>query len=435
MYLELFGRKFPVYLVVTTSSLISKGITSVLGIISIRILTDQLPDDAYAIIVLLTNIFVWFTLFDFGIGHSLQNYISEANAKKDSSSAYIFWGGSTGIFIFIIGFLGFYLCSDYLGNQYLKEFNNFSPGSRGFLFFCSSVLWLLNITGDIAYKIWYGQNKGYIPNLLVGLARILSFIAILVLAANPTMGTTLNYLIASILPLGAFPMICLFYHIYINREGAKENGLNVMSKLMSRGYKFWLFTAFLFIPFQTDYLFISQYLSDTEVVKYNFLKKIFDMIFFIYSALLAALWPEFAQLLVSNKWKEVLQKIRKYLSMGVVYLVFSTLIIYYFNFEIKGLLMPDTNFKPSSILVFLFGFYFVVRVWSDSFQVVLQSNNQLRTLILVSFFNLFLNVTLQWLLVESYGLIGIVLGLIIPALLTTAWAYPKRVLSLAKRHR
>ncbi|MEQ8907682.1 MAG: MATE family efflux transporter [Vicingaceae bacterium] len=434
MHVELFGRRFPVYLIVTSSSLVSKGITSVLGIISIRILTDQLPDDAYAIIVLLTNIFVWFTLFDFGIGHSLQNYISEANAKNESSSAYIFWGGCAGIVIFIIGFIGFYFFSDYLGNQYLKEFSNFSPGSRGFLFFYSSILWLLNITGDIAYKIWYGQNKGYIPNLLVGLARVLSFVAILLLAANPQMGTTLNYLIASILPLGAFPMIFLFYHIYVNRDGAKENGFQVLSSLMRRGYKFWIFTAFLFIPFQTDYLFISQYLSDTEVVKYNFLKKIFDMVFFIYTALLAALWPEFAQLLVSNKWKEVLSKSRKYLSMGIIYLVFSTLVVFYFDEEIKSLLMPDTNFQPSSLLVFLIGGYFLIRVWSDSFQVILQSNNQLQTLIVVSFFNLVLNVLLQWLLVEPLGLIGIVLGLIIPALLTSVWAYPRKVFSLAKPH-
>jgi O-antigen/teichoic acid export membrane protein len=296
------------------------------------------------------------------------------------------------------------------------------------------VLWLLNITGDIAYKIWYGQNKGYIPNLLVGLARVISFIALLVLATNPKQGTTLNYLIASILPLGAFPMLCLFYHIYLHRRGAKENGLKVLAKLMRRGYKFWVFTAFLFIPFQTDYLFISQYLSETEVVEYNFLKKIFDMVFFIYTALLAALWPEFSQALVNNKWSEVLQKSKRYLLLGVAYIVFATSLVFFFDQEIKGLLMPDTNFQPSSILVILIGGYFLIRVWSDSFQVILQSNNQLQTLIVVSFFNLLFNILIQWWLVKPLGLIGIVLGLIIPALLTIVWAYPKKVFSLAKRH-
>lgn len=433
MHLELFGRRFPVYLIVTSSSLISKGITSILGIISIRILTDNLSDDAYAIIVLLTNIFVWFTLFDFGIGHSLQNYISEANAKKENSSAYIFWGAIAGILIFILGLGFFYWSSSYLGNLYLKGFSNYAVDRKAFLFFVSSSMWLLNITGDIAYKIWYGQNKGYIPNILIGIARSLSFIGILILAANPDLNDTLYYLVISILPLGAFPMICLFYHLIKNFEGRKENAFKILSKLLSRGYRFWIFTAFLFIPFQTDYLFISQYLQENDVVQYNFYKKIFDMIFFLYTALLAALWPEFAEALVRNEWSMVIGKIKKYLKLGILYIGAATTMVFIFDEQIKSVLMPSANFELSHLLLILMGVYFTLRVWSDSFQVILQSNNQLGTLMLFSFLSLTINITLQWSLVETFGLQGIVIGLIAPIILTTAWAYPRKVFQLAKK--
>ncbi len=433
MQLKLFGKEIPIYLIVTSSSLLSKGVTSILGIISIRILTDQLSDASYALIVLMTNIFVWFTFFDFGIGYSLQNYISESNAKNKSSSGYIFWGCIFGIVLFALGAIGFYYTKQFLGEAYLGKIEGFSSIEKSDLFFYGCLMWLSNITGDIAYKIWYAQNKGYIANLLVGLARVISFIGIVILTYYPDLSKTQNYLIMSILPLGSFPFFCLFYHLYHHRKGYLQDSFEVLKNLLKRGYKFWIFLVFLYIPYQTDYLFISQYLNETSVVEYNFLKKIFDMIFFIYLALLSALWPEYAEALAKNKWKETLAKTKKYLLIGMGYLLLATVVFLVFSDTLKSLLMPKADFVASVGLILMMGCFFFFKVWNDSFQVILQSINALKTLIPFSLIYLILNVLIQWYTVEEWGLYGIILGLIVPMLLTGCWAYPRKVYQLARK--
>ncbi len=55
------------------------------------------------------------------------------------------------------------------------------------------------------------------------------------------------------------------------------------------------FSSLSIIVLQTDYIVMSQ-LSAADIIKYTVTMKIFGLMFFIYTAVLQALWPVCAEL-------------------------------------------------------------------------------------------------------------------------------------------
>ncbi len=56
------------------------------------------------------------------------------------------------------------------------------------------------------------------------------------------------------------------------------------------------FSSLSIIVLQTDYIVMSQKLSAADIIKYTVTMKIFGLMFFIYTAVLQALWPVCAEL-------------------------------------------------------------------------------------------------------------------------------------------
>ena len=82
-------------------------------------------------------------------------------------------------------------------------------------------------------------------------------------------------------------------------------------------------------------------------------------------------------------------------------------------------------------LILLLGLYQMVRVWSDTFAMVLQSMNALSHFWLWMPVQALLSIALQWLLAPAYGVYGVVFGLIVSFALTMVWVLP---LALRQHH-
>jgi hypothetical protein len=92
-----------------------------------------------------------------------------------------------------------------------------------------------------------------------------------------------------------------------------------------------------------------------------------------------------------------------------------------------GLLSPREVILVPVPLIVLLGVYQAIRVWSDTFAMVLQSISDLRPLWRLVPVQALLSLLLQLALAPRYGLYGIVSALIGSFLLTVAWGLPLAV--------
>nr|WP_143552015.1 MATE family efflux transporter [Salmonella enterica] len=96
--------------------------------------------------------------------------------------------------------------------------------------------------------------------------------------------------------------------------------------ILRRSSGFFLFTLLSIVVLQTDYMVISQRLTPADIVQYTVTMKIFGLVFFIYTAILQALWPICAELRVKQQWKKLNKMIGVNILLGSLYVVGCTIL-------------------------------------------------------------------------------------------------------------
>ena len=175
---------------------------------------------------------------------------------------------------------------------------------------------------------------------------------------------------------------------------------------------------------QIDYLILSQYSVPDDIVIYNLLNKIFFFGFFVYNALLTAIWPTFSYNISRGNIELIYKYTKRYLFIGLLYIILFTIIALFFIDYIKAFFLPNSDIKIPSLLVTVMGFYYLLRVWSDTFSMILQSANILKPFIIYVPIQAVISFISQVFLVKRYGLYGIVLGLIVSFIFTAVWILP-----------
>jgi O-antigen/teichoic acid export membrane protein len=388
-------------------------------------LTTNLGLENYAIFALLTGLIGWFTLADMGVGYSAQNYISEARARKQPYAEIIVAANGLAILFLGITVAAFYLISPYIAPRFLREFPSLSLIQKENLLFLTGALSIGASIGGISYKIWYAEQKGYLSGLMPCVATAISFIGLV--AAKRYHGgqeLSLNILIflcpAACLPLAA--MISQAYRAFKTSAFLKSG--RMFRPLVGRALQFWLFAFMSALVLQVDYIVMSQTLKPGDIAAYNLSTKIFGFVLFIYSAILAALWPIYSEAIVNAEWETVLRRVKAYLFYGLSFVsVCTVLLIWLMPLVIRNL-SPSVQITIPPKFIFLLGVYHLLRVWTDTFAMLLQSMNELKPLWILVPVQAVLSAGLQSFLAPRLGLYGIVGGLIGSFVLTVSWALP-----------
>ena len=428
--MSLLRGKIPSHIVVAASAWISRIVAAFVQLLSVRILIDGLGVEQYAIFSVLIGLMGWFMLSDIGIGTSLQNFISERQAEQKNYGDFISAAAICAIGILILTIPLLYILSVMIGPILLQTFNIITEHEKITLFFIVGVLGIITCIGNIVYKIWYAKHKGYLSNILPALASIMSLILVWVASKSNVNTKLLLSIVAYLLPAGLISVISFAYEYMRAKSGFD---VHITKKIFSRAYRFWFFSVMASVVLQIDYIIISQYLRPDDIVIYNITTKIYSFIAFIYGAVLLALWPKFTEMIYQSNWVGVIGYLRRNILLGIIFIILSTLILSNFIQVLVKLLAPGQEIFISTSLVVLMGLYHIIRVWTDSFSMVLQSMSLMRPFwILVPVQALF-SVVFQIIFVSIYGLNGIVVGLILSYVLTVVWALPQVVFKLAKK--
>lgn len=423
----LFSWPMPKHMLVAASAWGSRILMAALQFASIRVLMSGLGMEQYAIFALLIGLTGWFSLADMGIGVSLQNYISERRARGELYNDYIKTASGLVIILSVLLLILFYITSPYLSKGLLWQFGWLSLLEKNNLFFSAGILFIWAALGGISYKIWYAEQKGYFANIFPAIAALLGYLGI-VIVNNFNFNNKLSIsLIVFLAPNMFFAFGSLIYQVYFRSNKASSFDINIAKKLLIRAGQFWLFFLAGILVLQMDYVVISQFLKPADIVSYNVSTKIFGLVFFVYTSMLSALWPVFSEKIIEKKWDIVKINTKKYLIFGFIFIAINTIALAYFMPKIVEILSPKEIIHVEIKFIILLGLYFIIRVWTDTFAMILQSMNKLGPFWIYVPIQAVISVGLQCLLAPRFGLFGVVSGLILSFILTVAWGLPYAV--------
>jgi O-antigen/teichoic acid export membrane protein len=420
-------QKIPNHIIVASSAWISKILIAFLQVYMVRLLLLLLGKDNYALFAVLTGLMGWFALTDLGLGISLQNHISEYKANQKEYAEIV--KNVLGIYfiLMILVMILFYFTSGYFSRVILKEFSFLDDKKKNLLFLITGELFIVMNFSSIIYKIWYAELKGYLSNIVPVLGYILSVFGIYILGrykqnlSEPLVYSILIFLLPNTLITFMLMLLKLeFRKIFFYSIFDKDTIYSIFKK----GFNFWFFSIMAAGVLQIDYLVMARYLSSDEIVLYNLLSRIFIFIFFIYSSLLTALWPEIAMEIHKSNIGKVKSQIKKYLGIGILYIIIATLLVILLKDYILRLLAPNSSIKFPVYLIIIIGFYYLIRVWTDTYTMVLQSVNILKPFWIFIPIQALISLFAQIYFVRMYRLNGILYGLILSFLLTVSWGLP-----------
>ena len=373
---------------------------------------------------LLTSLAGWYLLADFGVGVSIQNGISEARAMGHSYDALTGLLGAMGLVLLAVGGVALWLVASPVSAYLLKSFAFLTSVQRLAFFFWSGLILLGATIGTLVYKIWYAEHQGYLANGMVALCACLSYGAVTWIGLSD-IDDKLGWSIAGyLLPNALLPLVALVIRSapVLWKIGTLDPAAT--RRLFGRAGRFWLFGLLSALVLQVDYLIISQTLLAEDIAVYNVATKVFATLFFIFNAALLAVWPVIAEALVRRQHTEVRHKLRRYLLGGLMLMVLGSAGVVLAMPRLTHLLSPRHPVQVPLSLTLLLAFYYMLRVWSDTFAMALQSMSRLQVFWVLVPLQALISIVLQILLTPRFGLNGVMIALIASFVLTVVWGLP-----------
>jgi len=388
---------------------------------------DGLGSEQFAIFIILNSLISWYALADYGIGVSLQNHISEQRVKERDYSTYILAGAIISTVLFVITIAILYFVSPYLASLILGKFEFLDSSEKFELIFFSGSLFVSASLGGIVFKIWYAQSRGYLSNIVPALSAGLGLLAAWLVMISDAENKLLVGLLVFIFPSSAIALIAFSRQLVV----AVEKGINIESAILIRIFRragrFWLLYLMHAAVVNCDYIIMSQFLSAQEIVTYSIATRVFGFSAFFYTSLYAALWPNYTELIARGDWNNVKVSLAKSLIFSALLILVFTGLASTFMPYLVAMLSPNENLKIPYEFLILLGLYHVVIAWVHGFGIPLQSMSDVNTLLAWTPIQAVLSISLQIILVQSLGMYGVTLGMLLSFILTMAWVLPRRL--------
>lgn len=389
----------------------------------VRLLTDHLGVEGYGVFALLASVATWFTLSDLGIAISLQNHISErrvdgADVDTLMLSASLLAIAACGFVAIIILFTG-----PLLARFILSDFAFLPPGHKVLVFYAMAFPGIGTALGGILYRIWFAHHRGYLSNLMPAAGTVLGTVGVW-LASRAQVEPALPWSVAmfyspmALLPIGGLA-VTLVRLVRYHRPSTE-----IAVAVLRRALRFWLFGVMAAAVLQVDFIIMAKVLSARDIVVYSIATRVFGLVFFVYNALLMAMWPMCSEAIAGGRWADVRRMIRRYVILGAAFVLVCGIGIEVTKPWIVAILAPASRLAIPGPIVALLTLYYGLRVWTDTFSTVIQSTNRLGVFWIALPFQAAFSVTFQVLGARWLGLEGMILGLIVCFVLTTSWILP-----------
>ena len=417
----------PTHLVVAASAWVSRIVAAIAQLLVIRALLPFLGSQQYALFSVVTSLVTWFALVEFGVGNSLQNRISVARAEGRERDVAIRSALPLLGILFTISVLVLVLAGPVLQHFLFRRIGNGSstpvPASA-YLLSGIGFVYVVTTLANISYKVFYGEMRGYISNTYITAANVVGLVAVIALRFVDVGAQRLTWSLIAWTTPPALVGLAAAAHVYIKHGlGRARVDWSLTRDLWRRAWRFGGFAAMAAGVLGVDYVVMSQTLAADQIVRYNAASKVYGLIFFLYTALLQATWPVCAEAFGRGDVATVRRMTRESLLAGTAIVALGTAAFAVARNVVIAMLGAPGITLPLG-LILTFGAYFLLRVWSDTYAMILMSRDRLRVFWLYIPFQAAISAIGQYLLARRFGVYGILGGLMLSFVCTAVWLLP-----------
>jgi len=415
------------YLLVAGTAWASRILLALLQVASIRLLTIGLGQEFYAVYALLLGLAGWFTLADLGISSALQNQVSESRARGGDYATTLATWSMIAIAGGAVLTLAAWLVSPWLAALLMQDFPGVPADARVNATRIMAVASISMASGSLIYKVWYGEQRGYLAHLCQLTGGVLAY-AMSAWILHHVVAHRLEWCLFAWCGINALlPLGFLMWRTKGVRWPARDAWTPAMRGMARKALGFWGYGLMAALVLQLDYVLVARLLGAADLISYSIHVRIFGLGFFVYASVLAALWPALTERAVQGRGSEMLAVAVRPLVAGLAFMALFTTFIAMFDERLLAIIAPTVTATTTASFILSMGAYYLVRIWTDTFSVMLQSMGQLRPFYLLVPVQAVVSIASQIAGVRWLGLPGIPLGMGLSFLLTVAWAAPMLV--------
>ncbi len=395
---------------------------------AIRILTHMLGVDGYGAYAVITGLLAWFMLADLGFGSSLQNHISAKRVAGEHADQAI-W--STSIFLLLTtcvlaALLA--LASPWVGPFLLENVPSIPRLDAQLAFFAFGTIMCGTAAANIVLKVFFAHFRGYLSHAITVSAALLGVLALALLDQFDIKHRLVWAVVGFYLPGWLLPGIAITLYLTRSRGNVvlTRAGMDfaILGEFWRSARWFVLFAALGALVLNLDYVILSRTVEAGDIAVYSVFSKIAALVISLFTSVLSAYWPVSSELIRKRDFAGLGTVVRRALIIGAVLSLGTTVGMWLFLGLIGRLLSPDAPLTLPTVLVPAFAAYCLVRVWTDTFSMVIVSAGRAWVQCLVVPVQAALSLGIGYWAALHYGLIGLMTGIISSFLLTVVWALP-----------
>ena len=384
----------------------SKGLAAVAQLYAIFVFTRMHSQDEAALVFLLLGYTIWFQVFECGLSQTLQNKFNTKQVTADDmlTMAVVHYVGMLIIAALVV-------TTPFLTDILLPASKSGAVGVEIKAFSIGAAMLLIASNNVITQRLLLILNKGRLGNILV---MCQSALAITGLACYEIAGYS-SLIMAVSLYLG--PQVLVFLPMmlgWIIRLVGKPSrmGMAKAATIFYDSLGFWGLAILSAVFLGSDYYFAAHYMSSEQIVSYHMATRLFFFSFVAYFAFLLHRARRLSGLSLQNGIRAVSSIVKDSVLIGLV----SVLLVYVAAaiLEQFGAFNGITDgVGIGHELLFLAFIYFMIRVCRDVGVVVAGLLNARAVMYKVYALEAAVGLGLMYLIVPTYGGLGIFASLIL----------------------
>jgi O-antigen/teichoic acid export membrane protein len=395
-----------------------------LSVLMVPLYLQNIPIADYSAWLVSGNILAWLSAADPGLTLVLQQKIASSSGEKDLNKIgnLVFSGLVLAAVVFLIIIIVGITITYFLPNL-LSQYKNIDLAGPFLISVIGTALMIFSFT-------IFSINQGLLSIYGVGILGIVSLLSQLILTTVLILNGLALYSISyGILLAGVINVGGQLYYLfkYLNQNGIilKYNFFENKNILNSLGHSFFGRAAGI-ISNNLDLIIISHFVNPLTLLSYTMSKKAIDISRGFIEQPILALLPSISHLLgaAENKKAQLFFSKQPYLLIWL--LSFICFGFFLFNKQFISLWLGSNYFIGDNINLFICCSFFLSTI-SSVFQNYSYSLGSIKTVSIVNIMYSILYLSILFLLLNNYGIIGAPLATIISLCMLPLWFFPNHV--------
>jgi len=368
---------------------------------------EYLDIERYGVWLTLSSFIAWFSFFDIGLGHGLQNKLIEANVDNDKelargyvSSAY-YTVGSLSVALFVI----FLILNFFIDWTLVLNTNSSLKNDLSVLMPLVFGLFCIQLVVRLVTIMFVADQNHSIQVKIGFLVQLFSVLSVWLLI-KITHGSLLALgLVFSTIPVLIF--LTLNFFAFNGKYAAVKPRFEYWKKeylkdIFGLGITFFIIQVSGVILFSTDNVIITRLFGPKEIVPYNVAFKYFSITLVLFNMILSHYWSNFTEAIKKGEFAWIDMSMKKLLSLAGVVLVIG--IILFLAAPMVFELWVGKNLEIPWRLSLAMAVYFGITILYMPFTQFINATGKVRLQMYTVLIMAILNIPLSWFFAKSMNL-------------------------------